>query len=382
MYGWCGPSKTTSAGPELHQPPEVEHRDAVGEVADDAEVVRDEEVGDVLARLQLDEQVEDRRLHRHVERRRRLVADDEARRSRRTRARSRRAASSPPESWRRARAEVALGEADVGGQREQALLGRWPGEAGELLQRAAARMRAYRVAAVERRVGVLEDDLQLRARPPACAARAPGSVRPSSSMRPRLGSMMPSSVRAKVVLPAARLADEAERLARPERRDTSVQRVDVVARWRNIFARSSMRISGVGRALERAATARDRRTTSAAARCACSWKWQRLACTSVTWCRRRLVARRRSSCAIAQRAANTQPGRSSPIEGQEARDACRAGRDPCARRARGMQRISPTRVGMARVVQHLLRPGPPRPAGRRRARRRARTSSRSRRGCG
>ena len=64
---------------ELLQPSEVEHGDPIGDVADDAEVVRDEEVRDPLLRLQLDEQVEDRRLHGDVERRRRLVADDELR---------------------------------------------------------------------------------------------------------------------------------------------------------------------------------------------------------------------------------------------------------------------------------------------------------------
>ena len=66
-------------GTELHQPAQVHDRDAVGDVAHDAEVVRDEQVGDPFLHLQLDEQVEDRGLHGHVERRGRLVADDEAR---------------------------------------------------------------------------------------------------------------------------------------------------------------------------------------------------------------------------------------------------------------------------------------------------------------
>ena len=35
---------------DLHQPAEVEHGDPVGQVADDPEVVGDEEVGDALAR--------------------------------------------------------------------------------------------------------------------------------------------------------------------------------------------------------------------------------------------------------------------------------------------------------------------------------------------
>ena len=81
---------------ELHQPPEVQHRDAIREVAHDAEVVRDEEVGGVALGLQLDEQVEDRGLHGHVERRGGLVADDRGAARPRTRARSRRAASGRP----------------------------------------------------------------------------------------------------------------------------------------------------------------------------------------------------------------------------------------------------------------------------------------------
>ena len=50
VYGWCGAVEHDLGRPELHQPAEVEHGDAVGEVADDAEVVRDEEVRDVAAR--------------------------------------------------------------------------------------------------------------------------------------------------------------------------------------------------------------------------------------------------------------------------------------------------------------------------------------------
>ena len=64
---------------ELHQPPEVEDGDPVGDVPHDAEVVRDEEVRHALLGLELDEQIEDRGLHGYVERRCRLVADDEPR---------------------------------------------------------------------------------------------------------------------------------------------------------------------------------------------------------------------------------------------------------------------------------------------------------------
>ena len=64
---------------ELHDPTEVEHGDPVGQVADDAQVVRDEEVARGAVALQVGQQVENGRLHRHVERRCGLVAHDDAR---------------------------------------------------------------------------------------------------------------------------------------------------------------------------------------------------------------------------------------------------------------------------------------------------------------
>ena len=48
-------------------------------MADDVQVVRDEDVRQVEVALQVLQEVEDLRLHRHVERRNRLVADDELR---------------------------------------------------------------------------------------------------------------------------------------------------------------------------------------------------------------------------------------------------------------------------------------------------------------
>ena len=56
---------------------EVHDGDPVAHVADDREVVRDEEVGEPQLVLQVGEQVEDLRLDRDVERRDRLVADDQ-----------------------------------------------------------------------------------------------------------------------------------------------------------------------------------------------------------------------------------------------------------------------------------------------------------------
>ena len=58
---------------------EVHHHHPVGDVPDDVQVVRDEDVGEPEVALQVLEQVEDLRLHRHVEGGDRLVADDQLR---------------------------------------------------------------------------------------------------------------------------------------------------------------------------------------------------------------------------------------------------------------------------------------------------------------
>ena len=58
---------------------EVHDDDAIAHVLHDREVVRDEDQREAVAGLHVLEQVEDLRLHRHVERRHRLVADDQLR---------------------------------------------------------------------------------------------------------------------------------------------------------------------------------------------------------------------------------------------------------------------------------------------------------------
>ena len=58
---------------------EIHHGDAVGDVLDHGEIVRDEDVGQPKPVLQLAQQVEDLRADRDVERRDRLVADDQFR---------------------------------------------------------------------------------------------------------------------------------------------------------------------------------------------------------------------------------------------------------------------------------------------------------------
>ena len=79
MYGCAGASQSASVGADLDHPSEVHHRHVVGDVADDREVVRDQEQPDVeLAREALEE-VRELRLRRRVERRERLVEDDHRR---------------------------------------------------------------------------------------------------------------------------------------------------------------------------------------------------------------------------------------------------------------------------------------------------------------
>src|SRR5574337_1125665 len=64
---------------DLHDLPEVHDGHPVGDVTDDGQIVRDEEVGQVVLRLEVLQEVDDLRLDRDVQCRDRLVADDEGR---------------------------------------------------------------------------------------------------------------------------------------------------------------------------------------------------------------------------------------------------------------------------------------------------------------
>ena len=73
--------------------PVVHHDDPVGERVDDCQVVADEQAGEAEVALQAAQQLEHRRLHRHVERRCRLVGDEQLGLRARGRGRCPRAAS-------------------------------------------------------------------------------------------------------------------------------------------------------------------------------------------------------------------------------------------------------------------------------------------------
>ena len=64
---------------ELDHLAEIHDADAVGDVAHNADIVCDEQIGQVLFTLQILQHVDDLRLDRHVQRRDRLVTDDELR---------------------------------------------------------------------------------------------------------------------------------------------------------------------------------------------------------------------------------------------------------------------------------------------------------------
>jgi hypothetical protein len=143
---------------QLHDAPQVQHGDPVGEVAHDTEVVGDEEVGDALLRLEVGKEVEDRGLHRHVERRGGLVADDDARVPG-ERAPDRYALLEAAGELHRPRAQQALVEAHGRGDLPQTRLAPLAAHAEELRHRAADDA-PDRGAPVEGRVRVLEDRLQ------------------------------------------------------------------------------------------------------------------------------------------------------------------------------------------------------------------------------
>ncbi len=64
-------------GPLLDDPPEVHHRDPVGDVPREPEVVRDDEDRDPGISHQLEHELEDLAAHRGIEARHRLVGDEE-----------------------------------------------------------------------------------------------------------------------------------------------------------------------------------------------------------------------------------------------------------------------------------------------------------------
>ena len=193
--------RVASVGPLSTTRPRYMIDDAVAEVLDHAEVVADEQVGEVERLAQLDEQVQHLRLDRHVERRDRLVADQELR-LHGERARDADARALPARELVRKAAHQRRIEADAvraASRRSRLLLA-----AGD------EAVRDRRLAddvddahpRIERRVRILEDHLHLellqRAPRPAAARRA---TRRASSARLRSARSSPTASRPSVDLP-------------------------------------------------------------------------------------------------------------------------------------------------------------------------------------
>jgi hypothetical protein len=69
-------SEDLGGGPVFNDLAEIHHRDTLADMANDAEVVADEQIGQAQPGLQISEKLQNLSAHRHVERRRRLVEDD------------------------------------------------------------------------------------------------------------------------------------------------------------------------------------------------------------------------------------------------------------------------------------------------------------------
>ena len=167
VYGCIGVLVDLVPRPDLDDLAEVHDRDPVGDVADDGEVVRDEQVGEAEVVLEAREQVDDLRLDRDVERGDRLVEHDH-RRVERQRAGD--ADPLPLAAGELVREAVAVlgAEPDRAQQLRDPLLPVGPVDAVDP-QRLGDDL-AHGHARVQRRVRVLEDDLDLAAHRPHVAA--------------------------------------------------------------------------------------------------------------------------------------------------------------------------------------------------------------------
>ena len=182
------------------------------------EVVRDEEIGEAAAALQVLHQVEDLRLHRDVERRGRLVADQELGLAPRARARSRCAGA----GRRRTRADTSRRRrgdrptwrsSSPTRSRVRACRCRMPCARIGSATMSRTRQRGLRLA-----YGSWKIICMRRRSAPARSNAACASCRRTHAPR---SAYRPTSRRATVRLAAARLADQRERLALGDRRSST-----------------------------------------------------------------------------------------------------------------------------------------------------------------
>ena len=202
-------------GADLHDLAQVHHGDPVGDVPDDRQVVRDEQVGQPELVLQVLQQVDHTGLHRHVQRGHRFVQDQQLRVQRQ------RPGDTDPLA-------LAAGElvpvtvAVLGVETDELAAVRATRSSISFsspilwIRNGSATMSLIVQRRIQRRVGVLEDDLHVPAHRPQVRVRHGGqllAVEPHRAGR-RLVQLQDGP--AGGGFPAAGFADQAERLARIE----------------------------------------------------------------------------------------------------------------------------------------------------------------------
>ena len=184
--------------PDLDQAAEIEDADAGDEIPHQAEVVRDEDVGEAERTAELDQEIDDLGLDRHVERRSRLVEHDQLR-LRRERARDRDALLLAARQFMRI----------AGGGNRRAIApcpSRRATRRSTSARASSARLERHRdrladrAARVERGARILEDHLDRLGRGRAVRLD-PRDRGPRTGSRPRSAPSSPTIIRAIVDLP-------------------------------------------------------------------------------------------------------------------------------------------------------------------------------------
>ena len=212
---------------KLDDLPEIHHGHAVAEELDGREVVRDEQAREAHVMLEVAQQVQDRRLHRDVERRDRLVRDEHAG------VKDERASEAdalPLSAGQLVRIAIPQLAAQADGV-EHRRDGRVERAAlGESMQpHGFADDVADRHPRIERRVRILKDHVKVTPERAHLPSRKMGHVGAVHDDAPRRWFGQAHDAIRDGRLAAAGLADETEDLAAAERERHAVDRVDVPA---------------------------------------------------------------------------------------------------------------------------------------------------------
>ena len=229
VYGWSGSASTSGVRPRLDDPARVHDADVLAELPDHRQVVADEDDREAEPRSQVFEQLEHLRLHRHVERRRRLVAEEHRRLGGERDRDQRRAGASRPRAGagRRARAGPGSGIPTI---RSSSIARSHDCRFERRRGRAAAPRRSASptvLKRIERAERILEDHRHPPAQRPANVAdsvRELGSVEPhDAAVHARRRGKQGHDCAQRQALPRTGLADEPES---PAGRDLERDAVD------------------------------------------------------------------------------------------------------------------------------------------------------------